>query len=245
MSQSTTQAEFATLIRQRRSVRDFRADPIPSDVLNAVLEDANCAPSWSNTQPYRIAIASGEVKNRLATALAARFDAGMQAMAGGVFGKLKAFVTRKGMPDGDFNVHFDYPTDLLPRRRATGFGLYQLLGIERHDHVARNAQMRRNFEFFGAPTAIFIFVHRGLHEFAVLDAGIYLQTMMLSAEAYGLSTCAQGALATWASPVRAAFDVPSQYKLLCGVSIGYASDHVINTFNPGRAEAVAFQLKTR
>jgi nitroreductase len=228
--------DFSALIRQRRSVRDFLPKPIPADVLDAVLADANWAPSWSNTQPYRIAIASGDVRDKLAHALTTRFDAGMRALAGGAFGKLKAFITREGMPDGDVKVNFEYPKDLVPRRRATGFGLYKLLGIARDDHAARNAQMRRNFSFFGAPTAIFVFVHRGLHEYSVLDAGIFLQSFMLAAEARGLATCAQGALATWAGPVRAAFDVPADYKLICGISVGYASDHIVNTFNPGRAD---------
>ena len=233
------------LLRARRSVRDFRPDAIPGEVLDAVLADAIWAPSWSNTQPYRVAIASGELKDHLARELTACYDAGARALSGGAIGKLKAFLTRDGLPDGDFNVHFEYPPDLLPRRRATGFGLYKLLGIDRNDYAARNAQMRRNFEFFGAPTAIFIFVHRGLHEYAVLDAGIFLQSLMLSAEARGLATCAQGALATWSGPVKAAFDVPKDYKLICGLAIGYASDHPVNRFNPGRGEVEDLLLAPR
>jgi nitroreductase len=103
--------------------------------------------------------------------------------------------------------------------------------------------MRRNFEFFGAPTALFLFAHRGLCEFPVLDAGVYLQTLMLSAHARGLATCAQGALATWAGPVRAAFDIPAPYRLICGVSIGYASAHPVNGFNPGRAAATLLGIE--
>jgi nitroreductase len=141
--------DFFALIRQRRSVRDFLPRPIPADVLDAVLADANWAPSWSpkwsSTQPYRIAIASGDLRDKLARALTARFDAGMRALAGGAFGKLKAFITREGMPNGDVRVDFEYPKDLVPRRRATGFGLYKLLGIARDDHAARSAQMRATF----------------------------------------------------------------------------------------------------
>lgn len=241
----TPSSNLSELLRTRRSVRDFRADAIPADVLDAVLADANWSPSWSNTQPYRIAITSGELRDHLARELTARYDAGIRALAGGVLGKLKAFLTRDGLPDGDFKVHFEYPPELLPRRRATGFGLYKLLGIDRKDHAARNAQMRRNFEFFDAPTAIFIFVHRGLHEYSVLDAGIFLQSLMLSAEAHGLATCAQGALATWAGPAKAAFAVPKDYKLICGLAIGYASDHPVNRFNPGRGEVAQLMIAAR
>ena len=105
--------------------------------------------------------------------------------------------------------------------------------------------MRRNFVFFGAPTAIFVFVHSGLREFSVLDAGIYLQSLMLSAQAHGLGTCAQGALATWAGPVRQAFDVPADYKLIGGLSIGYASEHAINHYNPGRVNVADLLLSQR
>jgi nitroreductase len=118
------------------------------------------------------------------------------------------------------------------------------LGIGRKDHAAREAQMRKNFEFFGAPTAIFMFVHSGLREFSVLDAGIFLQTLMLSAHAHGLGTCAQGALATWAGPVRAAFQIPPNHKLICGVSIGYPSAHPVNQYDPGRGAPADLILKS-
>ncbi len=241
----TPSSNLSELLRTRRSVRDFRANAIPDELLDAVLADANWAPSWSNTQPYRIAIATGELRDHLAQELTSRYDAGSRALSGGALGKFKALITREGLPDGDFKVHFEYPPELQPRRRATGFGLYKLLGIDRNDHAARNAQMRRNFEFFGAPVAMFIFVHRGLHEYSVLDAGIFLQSLMLSAEARGLATCAQGALATWAGPVKAAFEVPKDYKLICGLAIGYASDHPVNGFNPGRGEVEELLIAPR
>ncbi len=243
MENTTTAQMFSNLVHTRRSVRDFLPTPIPQALLDAVLADANTSPSWSNTQPYRIAIASGKVRDTLKAELSARFDKGMVAQRGGLLGKLKMLATRDGLPDGDFTTNFEYPQDLQPRRRATGHGLYELLRIGRTDHAAREAQMRKNFEFFGAPTAIFVFVHSGLREFSVLDAGIFVQTLMLSAHAHGLGTCAQGALATWAGPVRDAFDVPKHYKLICGLSIGYPSDHVVNGFNPGRGNVEELLLK--
>ena len=242
MSYPTPAHPVADLVPKRRSVRDFRPDPIPQDLLDALLASANQAPSWANTQPYRIAVASGAMRDQLATELCARFDAGMRAQQSGWLGRLRLLVKPGGMPDGDFSTTFEYPADLQVARRATGHGLYSLLGIARSDHAARNSQMRRNFEFFGAPTVIFLFIHGGLHEFAVLDAGIWLQTLMLSAPALGLDTCAQGALATWGGPVRAAFEVPKGYKLMCGAAIGYASGHLINQYTPGRPDHRLLQL---
>ncbi|MBL0143535.1 MAG: nitroreductase [Betaproteobacteria bacterium] len=233
------------LLRQRRSVRDFRPDPVPDEVLEAILADACQSPSWSNTQPYRLAVASGELRNRLATEYCAAWDASLAALKSGAIGKLRLALGAEGRPDGDFNTRFPYPADLLPRRRATGFGLYKALGIAREDMAARNRQMRRNFEFFGAPTVIFLFVHRGLREFSVLDAGILLQSLMMSAQARGLATCAQGALANWAGPPKRAFAVPPDYKLICGISLGYASTSGVNQFNPGRSPAAELLLAPR
>ncbi len=242
----TSATSFSDLIRSRRSVRDFLPTPIPDAVLQSILADASQSPSWSNTQPYRIAVASGAVRDRLAAQLTERFELGMQAQRKGWRGKLQLMTRQRHvLPDGDFETNFAYPEDLQPQRRATGHGLYELLGIGRKDHAAREAQMRRNFEFFGAPTAIFVFVHSGLREFSVLDAGIYLQSLMLSAQAHGLGTCAQGALATWAGPVRQAFEVPAGYKLIGGLSIGYGSEHAINHYNPGRAKAADLWLAER
>ena len=76
-------AALSALIRSRRSVRDFLPQPIPQEVLDAVLEDASWAPSWSNTQPYRVAVASGALRDRLAAELCGLFDRGMAAQHGG------------------------------------------------------------------------------------------------------------------------------------------------------------------
>ena len=245
LSADTPSEILSQLIRTRRSVRDFLPQAIPEKLLNEVLADANWSPSWSNTQPYRIAIASGAVRAKISSELCTLFDLGRAAQNGGALGKLRLLLTRRGLPDGDFSTQFTYPEDLQPKRRATGAGLYKVLGIGRKDIAARDKQMRRNFEFFGAPTVIFLFAHKGLHEFSILDAGIFLNTLMLSAHAHGLATCAQGALATWASPIRSEFKIPEPYQLICGLSIGYASESAVNYFNPGRSDANLLQIESQ
>ena len=49
---------FSELVASRHSVRDFRADPVPSEVIEEILEDARQAPSWSNTRPFMVALAT-------------------------------------------------------------------------------------------------------------------------------------------------------------------------------------------
>ena len=226
--------EFSEFIKSRRTIRDFKPDPIDPALLEKVLEDAAWAPSWKNAQPYFLAIASGEKKDRIKKAYLKKFDETLPIQRRKKFAKLKALITRKGLPDGDYKTTNELPPELMEYARKTGFGLYGLIGIDRRDYEARFAQFRRNFEFFGAPTVIFVFAHGALGEFGIQDAGIMEQTLMLSAHAHGLGTCPQGALATWLSPIKAEFEIPEGYKLVLGISIGYPTENKINTFNPGR-----------
>ena len=226
--------DFSALVRARHSVRDFTAAPVPQDVLHRVLEDAKWAPSWTNTQPYFLAIASGDKTDRLRVRYLEAFDASLPVQHKKPLALLKMFLLRRGYPDGDFRTWRAYPKELQPYRMKVGRELYSHLGIGRADRAARDAQWRRNCEFFGAPVVMFVFAHEGLLPFSAQDAGLMLQTLMLSAQANGLGTCPLGVLATWRGPVDAEFEIPAHYKLLTGLALGYASDDPVNEFRAGR-----------
>ena len=76
--------DFSGLVRARRSTRDFIDTPIPSALLQQVLDDANWSPSWSNTQPFKIAIAEGAVRDQISAELCANFERGTAALASGL-----------------------------------------------------------------------------------------------------------------------------------------------------------------
>jgi nitroreductase len=53
-------------IRKRRSVRSYQSKPVPKELINALIDAANQAPSAMNSQPWRFAvIEDGEVKRKL------------------------------------------------------------------------------------------------------------------------------------------------------------------------------------
>jgi F420 biosynthesis protein FbiB-like protein len=69
-----------TFLRTRRSIRRFRPDPIPADVLESVLETAAFAPSAHNRQPWRFAVLTTlAAKTTLAEALAEAFRSDLKA----------------------------------------------------------------------------------------------------------------------------------------------------------------------
>lgn len=202
------------VLRRRASVRAFTSDAVPATTLERVVAVALASPSWANTQPYRLALATDAACDALRRDLLAACDG--------------------EVPNGDHALLFDYPSELQARRRATGYGLYETLGIARHDRDAREAQYKRNFAFFDAPAVAFLFAHEALGVYSVLDAGVFLQSLLLAAADAGLGTCAQASLASYPQVVRRHFDVPDGYRLLCGISIGWPADAPENRFRPGR-----------
>lgn len=226
--------EFSQALHSRNSVRAFRREPVSPELVDELLGEALASPSWSNTQPYRVAVATGDTVDALRGELSEKYRRVSHLQRAPWW--RKALIALRGgvLPDGDFRAPLKYPPELQERRVATGKGLYGTLGIARHDLEARDAQMGRNFVFFDAPVAMFVFVHRKLGVYSVLDAGIFLQSLMLAATDRGLGTCAQGALALWRSPVEKRFRIPADYRLLCGLSLGWPADAPVNRFRPER-----------
>jgi coenzyme F420-0:L-glutamate ligase / coenzyme F420-1:gamma-L-glutamate ligase len=72
-----------TFLKSRRSVRRFLPQPVPTEVLESLLEAASWAPSAHNRQPWRFAVLTTlDAKERLAGALGAEFRKDL--LAGGL-----------------------------------------------------------------------------------------------------------------------------------------------------------------
>ena len=224
---------FSELAAARYSVRDFRPDPVPTEIVEEILEDTRQAPSWSNTRPFMLALATGERADRLRAAYIAEFDVTLPVQHKKRGAMVRLALSGKA-PDGDYRTWAPHPADLLPHSQAVGSQLYAHMGIARDDRKARDAAVRRNCEAFGAPVIGFVLVHKGLMPFAALDAGIMLQTLFLSAKAHGVDSCPLGVLATWRRPFDAEFEAPADYRLITGFALGYASDAPVNDFRAER-----------
>jgi len=82
--------EFLDTLKQRHSVRAFDPKPVPDEVLQRLLSQAALSPSWSNTHPYRIALATGDVLESLRAELYSRFQETIKLQRGG---KLTQIIT--------------------------------------------------------------------------------------------------------------------------------------------------------
>lgn len=231
-------------LHHRNSIRQFENREVPQDVLDRVIDHALQSPSGGNVQPYRIAVATGQVREAIRDELCGKYDRASQVRRMPLPLKLWHGITGNVMPDGDYNPDVKYPQELRDRKFECGMGLYDTLGIERKDYRARDLQTRRNFEFFDAPAVIFVYIHKELGVYSALDAGIFLQSLMLAAVEEGLGTCPQAALAVWGSPIRKRFNIDTDYKLICGLSIGYPDEHVVNSYRPQKRNRRSVSLAT-
>lgn len=69
-------AQLSSLLRDRRSIRRYRPEPVPAEVIHWVLEAATAAPSAHNRQPWRfVVIESPSHKEKLARAMGERLRA--------------------------------------------------------------------------------------------------------------------------------------------------------------------------
>ena len=229
-------AWISEFLASRRSTRDFLPTEVPADLLHQILADSLTAPSWSNTRPFKVAVATGEVRDRISADFLDRWQALSEIMEPGWRNKLRLLRNHRGLPAKNRSTAKSYVPELKPRAQRVGKELYEFVGVNRDDKQARDAQWAKNYSFFGAPVELFIFIHKSLHVYAARDAGLMMQNLIMSAHARGLGTCAQGSVNIWENVVRSEFEVSNDYRMICGIALGYPSKAKVNQFQAHRID---------
>ena len=206
---------FLDVVSRRRSMRDFKPDPVPREIIESVFGTAQRAPSNCNTQPWFVHIVTGEKLERLREALPAKFAAGEIAL--------------------DFPYDGQYEGVYKERQYASAAALYDSLGIARDQKAERNAWFMRNFSFFDAPAVAFFTLPTGFGLREACDLGMFAQTVMLGLTAHGLGSCPQTALAFLANVIRPALSLGDHEQLMFGMSFGFPTDTAVNEVTTERA----------
>ena len=194
----------AHAIATRRSIRGFLDTPVEPATVIRLLELAARAPSGSNIQPWKAHVLTGAALSRVVAALLAAFNAGVPEQR-------------------DYEYYpRTWQAPYLDRRRAVGWQLYALAGVERGDRAAGDRQRARNFSFFGAPVGLVFTIDRDMEQGSWLDTGMFLQTLMIAARGFGLDTCAQAAIASYAGVLRQHLPILDSEIVVCGMALGVA-----------------------
>jgi len=181
-------------IRLRRSVRSFKPDPVPKEILMQLIEVSRWSPSGSNSQPWELMVLGGqaleEVKLRL----------------------LKDMKDSKARPD------IPYPPMPEPyRTRQRELREAQAAFRNPGETVDSSAGGR----FFGAPNAIIVSVEKEISPRAFMGLGMIAQAIALAALSFGLGTCIMSAVTYWPEVYRERFGIGESKIIAFGIAIGY------------------------
>jgi nitroreductase len=204
-------------IETRKSCRAFKSAPVARETIEKILQVAGRSPSYTNTQPWEVAIVSGEKKTELAAILRRSAEAGTP-----------------GSPD--MPQPRQWPPDLDRRAKEHGSRRYEAMGIARDDKERRRELSLANFDFYDAPCVLFIFLESDLTPWSIYDAGLFSQSLALAAHGLGLGTCLQASLGNYPDAVRNFLGIPGTKRLVLGISLGYPdTDALINHYQSNRA----------
>lgn len=214
-----TQIDTLTdLMRSRFSCRAFRSDPVPRSDIERIVATARHAPSWCNAQPWELDITEGAATTAFRKAL-------------------QAEVAKGGAAALDLAPPEDYPGVYGSRRRTCGWQLYDAVGVKKGDRAGSAAQMMRNFALFDAPHVAILTSPRALKGYGAMDSGGFVLAFTLAAQALGVSTIPQAAVANYSAFVRQWFGIADDRMVLCAISFGYSDDaHPANSFRTERAD---------
>ena len=215
--------EVREALKKRKSTRAFLDKEVTKEKVIAVLEAARHSPSGVNTQPWQVAVVSGDAKKRLQEQIDTAF--------------------RKGeKPQLDFQYYpLKWVEPYKSRRFECGIQLYETLGIKRQEKERRLEQWVANYRSFEAPVALFFFMDPGLETGSFMDYGMFMQSIMLAAVEEGLATCPQAALGEFPKIVKELLGYPSDSILLGGMALGYEdTEALVNSYRTSRLPVEAF-----
>ncbi|WNC74167.1 nitroreductase [Thalassotalea psychrophila] len=190
------------LLKQRHSVRGFLNKEVTPELLEEIFTLAQHAVSNCNTQPWKTFVASANVKDNLKR-------------------NLVNTVMTNTKPESDFQYYSDFKGEHQVRQIECAKALYHAMGVERGNKAERKQALLRNYEFFGAPHVAIICMPTSFEINNALDIGIYLQSLMLIMESFGIGSCAQGALSFYPQIIKDTLNIPESMGVLVGLSFGY------------------------
>jgi len=205
--------DLGTIMRQRKSIRAFKSDPVPKETIGEILKLSILAPSSINLQPSEFHVVMGGEKERLIRRL------------------LKAYRERQvfcgpgtGKP--------------LPRAFAKR-GAGTLEGMKPYFEEMKAEPSRfineGSCQFYGAPVAVLLFRDDSFSKGSLVDIGISLGYFVLAAHSAGLGTCPIGLINAYADEVKDLLNIPENKNLVVGVALGYPDwESPINHFKSSR-----------
>lgn len=199
--------EFETLVRTRKSVRGYKSDPVPREVIEEIIEVAKGVPSSMNSQPWHVHVLTGEPLDRVRKLNTEKMLAG-------------------GKPKRDIFTHAPYDGVHRERQVEIAVQLFKAMGIARDDKKMRQDWVMRGFRQFDAPVSLVLTYDKVLDPGATchFDLGALSYGIVLAAWNRGLGTVVNGQGITRSDIVREVAGIPEHEVIMTCIAMGYPND---------------------
>ncbi len=199
---------YDEVIMGRRSIRGYKPDPVPREVIEDIVSLAVRAPSSYNSQPWHLHIATGEVLDRI------RKDS-TERTATGVRPSFERQETGKA-----------YEGDHRKRQIEVAVQLFEAMGIARHDKEGRDNWTMRGFRIFDAPLLVIITYDRELQggDIAPFDCGALATSLVNAAWSRGIGSVINSQGVMHSPVVREHLNMPDDEVVLISIAMGYPDD---------------------
>lgn len=200
-------------IMERRSIRAFKPDQISKEQVKEVLNIAINAPSAINLQPWEFTVVMGEEKARLSRKLVKLYREKQISCSPGNVKPLADSFTRRGV------ASFELMNPILEQ-----------LGTDFNRFVNEGS-----CNFYGAPTAIILCLDNAFSSARLVDIGIVLGFITLTAYSLGLGTCPIGLINAYEDDIKELLNIPDNKDVVIGVALGCPDwDSPLNKFKTPR-----------
>jgi len=200
-------AAYDEVVRGRRSIRGYKSDPVPRELVREVLEVAMRAPSSLNTQPWNFYVLTGEPLDRIRAGNTERNLAGVPSSR-------------------EFKGHENYAGEHRDRQVEIAKQLFGAMGIAREDKEARLGWVLRGFRQFDAPVSIVVTYDKVIQgsDIAPFDCGAIVNAIVNAAWARGLG-CVINSQGIMQSPVvREHAGIAEDQVIMMCIAMGWPDD---------------------
>ncbi|MGO9572531.1 MAG: nitroreductase [Desulfomonilaceae bacterium] len=201
-------------IRDRRSTRAFRDEPVSRELLETILTEASRAPSAMNMQPWEVHMVLEEETRRLSRRLMRSFR-------------------ERGLSCGPGSSR-PLPDLFMQRARECGEGMAPLL--ERMGTDLSGYINEGSLNFYGAPAVALIFLDEASPSERMADIGAFMAYLLLAAAGHGLASCPIGLVKMYEDEVKDHLNIPEAKILVISIALGMPETQApINEFRSSRA----------
>jgi nitroreductase len=201
---------FSELIKARRSVRGYRPDPVPREVIEEIISVAKWAPSSMNTQPWHVHVVTGEPLDNIRRGNTENMLAGVP-------------------PKREFPMRESYEGIHRKRQIEVAVQLFDAMGIAREDTERRTDWVMRGFRQFDAPVSLVLTYDKYLEPAAIsqFDLGAFSHAIVLAAWERGLGCVINGQGIMQSHVVRTHAQIPDDQVIMICIAMGYPDDSFV------------------